>query len=64
MRERTRLDTAINGYYRVERELSDALEMIELAEAESDQGMVADAQTDLAQADSLASAKDRDRRQK
>jgi peptide chain release factor 2 len=48
MRERNRLDTAIGGHRRIERELSDALEMIELAEAEDDQGLVAEAEGQLA----------------
>jgi peptide chain release factor 2 len=48
MRERNRLDRAVNGHRQIERDLSDALEMIELAEAEGDQPMVADAEAQLA----------------
>jgi peptide chain release factor 2 len=47
MRERNRLDTAITGYRRIEQELSDTLELIELAELEGDQGMVTDAEAQL-----------------
>ena len=43
MRERTRLEAAIDGYRRIERELDDALELIELGEAEGDQAIVAEA---------------------
>ena len=44
MRERTRLERGINGCLRIERELQDTLDLIELAEAEGDQAMVADAE--------------------
>jgi len=47
MRERNKLDTAISGYRRIEQELADALELIELAEADSDAAMVADAEKQL-----------------
>jgi peptide chain release factor 2 len=47
MRERNRLDQAIGGYRKIERELDDTLGMIELAEAEGDQGMVAEAEKQL-----------------
>lgn len=47
MRERNRLDQAINGYRMIERELADTLEMIELAEAEGDAAMVVDAEKHL-----------------
>jgi peptide chain release factor 2 len=47
MRERTRLDQAINGYRKIERELDDALGMIELADAEGDQEMVTEAEAQL-----------------
>ncbi|WP_265564039.1 peptide chain release factor 2 [Sphingomicrobium arenosum] len=43
MRERTRLDTAIKATERMERELADTLELIEMAEAEGDDAMVDDA---------------------
>jgi peptide chain release factor 2 len=42
MRERTRLATATEGVLRMERDVADALELIEMAEAEGDQAMVAD----------------------
>ena len=48
MRERTRLDNAIDGYRKIERELDDAVELIELAEAEGDRPIVAEAESDLA----------------
>ena len=48
MRERTRLDKGVNGYRRIERDLAETLELIELAESEGDQGMVADAERALA----------------
>jgi peptide chain release factor 2 len=47
MRERTRLDQAIAGYRKIERELDDSLGMIELADAEGDQDMVAEAEAQL-----------------
>jgi peptide chain release factor 2 len=47
MRERNKLDTAISGYRRIEQELADALELIELAEADGDAAMVADAEKQL-----------------
>jgi peptide chain release factor 2 len=43
MRERTQLASAIEGVQRLEAEVSDALELIEMAEAEDDASMVADA---------------------
>jgi peptide chain release factor 2 len=48
MRERTRLDQGVNGYLRIERELQDTLDLIELAEGEGDQAMVAEAERTLA----------------
>ncbi|MCM8557437.1 peptide chain release factor 2 [Sphingomicrobium sediminis] len=47
MRERTRLDSAIKATQRIETELSDTLELIEMAEAEGDDGMVDEALTSL-----------------
>ena len=44
MRERTRLERGIGGYRRIETELSDTLALAELAEGESDQVMLDDAQ--------------------
>ena len=42
MRERNRLAAGIEGVEKLEREVSDAVELVELAEAESDAAMVAD----------------------
>jgi peptide chain release factor 2 len=47
MRERTHLETAVTGYRTLERELADSLELIELAEAEGDSDVVADAERTL-----------------
>ncbi|HTT80481.1 MAG TPA: peptide chain release factor 2, partial [Stellaceae bacterium] len=47
LRERTRLDRAIDGYRRIEREVADAVELIELAEAEGDAAIVGDAEATL-----------------
>jgi len=48
MRERTRMDDGINTIDGMERELADQLEMIELAEAEDDAEVVAEAEAALA----------------
>ncbi|MBI4967654.1 MAG: peptide chain release factor 2 [Rhodospirillales bacterium] len=48
MRERTRLDSAIGGCRAIERELADLLGLIELAEAEGDGAVQADAEAQLA----------------
>jgi len=53
MRERTHLDTAVNGYRALERELSDSIELIEMGEAEGDETVVKDAE------DTLLALKDR-----
>jgi len=47
MRERTQLDTAIGGYRALERELADNLELLELAEADGDADMAAEAEKAL-----------------
>ncbi len=47
MRERTKLDTAISGYKRLEQDLADSLELIEMGEAEDDAETVADAEASL-----------------
>ena len=47
MRERTRLDQAIGSYRRIEREVDDALELIELGEAEGEPQIVAEAEAVL-----------------
>jgi peptide chain release factor 2 len=48
LRERNRLDRAINGYLRLERELDDSIGLIELADAEGDQTIAAEAEATLA----------------
>lgn len=48
MRERQRLDAAINAVRAISQERDDAAEMIELAEAEGDDGLVTDAEKALA----------------
>src|SRR6476659_1526859 len=47
MRERRRLDEAIGATRRIEQELADTIELIDMAEAESDQAMVDDAVASL-----------------
>jgi peptide chain release factor 2 len=44
LRERTRLDRAIEGYRRIEREVADAVELIGLGDAEDDAAIVAEAE--------------------
>ena len=47
MQERTSLEDALEGIGKVERELDDNVEMIELGEAENDAGVVVEAETAL-----------------
>ncbi|HTS90766.1 MAG TPA: peptide chain release factor 2 [Stellaceae bacterium] len=47
LRERSRLERGINSYRAIERELDDTLGLIELAEAEGDQAIVAEAEATL-----------------
>ena len=47
MRERTRLSTGIDGVLKLETDVADAIELIELAEAENDVGMAAEAHAAL-----------------
>jgi peptide chain release factor 2 len=47
MRERTDLETRINGYLKLERDLNDNIELIELGEMEGDDTVVADAEATL-----------------
>lgn len=47
MQERTSLEDALGGIGKVERELDDQVGMIELGEAENDEGVVAEAETAL-----------------
>lgn len=49
MRERTRLDEAITGYRNLEQGLQDNLDLIELAEAEGDEEVAAEAEAALAE---------------
>jgi peptide chain release factor 2 len=47
MRERTRLDEALSSHAKLERELKDAVGLIEMAEAENDKSMVEEAEVTL-----------------
>jgi peptide chain release factor 2 len=47
LRERIRLERAIDSYRRIEREVDEAVELIELGEAEGDAGIVAEAEAGL-----------------
>ncbi len=47
MRERTRLDQAISSYRRIEREVGEAVELIELGEAEGEAAVVVEAEASL-----------------
>ena len=58
MRERRRLDEAIAATRKIESELADTVELIEMAEAEGDSGLVDDGVTSLAE---LASRAERDK---
>ena len=49
MRERRRLDEAIGAHRAIERELADTVELMEMAEAEGDEGLVDDAVKALAE---------------
>jgi peptide chain release factor 2 len=60
MRERNQLDQAIQSYDRIERTLADNVELIELAEAEGDQGMVTEAEGTLAKLRQEAKARELD----
>jgi peptide chain release factor 2 len=58
MRERRRLDEAIGATRAIERELTDTVELIEMAEAEGDEGLVDDGVRSLAE---LAERAERDK---
>src|SRR3954462_12456231 len=58
MRERRRLDEAMGATTAIERELSDTIELMELADSEGDQGLVDDAVKSLAD---LAERAERDK---
>jgi peptide chain release factor 2 len=47
MQERTALEDQLTSIGRIEQELDDQLTMIELGEAEKDQGVIAEAETAL-----------------
>jgi peptide chain release factor 2 len=47
MRERQKLDTSLTTVARLSNELTDATQLIEMAEAENDAAMVADAENSL-----------------
>jgi len=47
MRERNRLDASVSGYLALEKDFNDSVELLELAEAENDEAMVADAEASL-----------------
>ena len=49
LRERTRLERAIDSYRRIEREVEEAVELIGLGDAEGDSGIVAEAEAGLDQ---------------
>jgi peptide chain release factor 2 len=48
MRERTKLETSISGYNRLETDLAETLELIEMGDAEGDAEIVAEAEATLA----------------
>jgi peptide chain release factor 2 len=48
MRERQKLDTSVNAVRKLDSELKDAVELMEMAEAEKDSAMVADAEKTIA----------------
>ncbi len=48
MRERTRLEEALNAYLEIERDFNDNLELLEMAEAEGDAAIAAEAEKALA----------------
>lgn len=54
MRERTRLDDSIKAVQSIEQELSDSVEIIELAALEDDQEMIAEAEVQLQGLETLA----------
>ncbi|MFN3077304.1 MAG: peptide chain release factor 2 [Alphaproteobacteria bacterium] len=47
LRERTRLESSVTGYLKLERDLADTLELLELADAEGDQSVADDAEAQL-----------------
>jgi len=58
MRERTHLEQAVRGYRELEQNLADNLSMIEMAEAENDQSMVAEAEKALYELRTLAAQRE------
>ena len=57
MRERTQLEKALGDIRQIERGLDDAVGLIELAEAENDQGTLAEAEAELTRVAALAAKK-------
>lgn len=47
MRDRNRLDAAVSGYLSLEKDYNDAVELLELAEADDDEGMIAEVEAAL-----------------
>jgi peptide chain release factor 2 len=58
MRERTHLDNSIRGYRELENGMRDNAEMIKMAEAEGDQGLVAEAENALSALKELAAKRE------
>ncbi|MDA5193545.1 peptide chain release factor 2 [Govanella unica] len=58
MQERTRLDSSVSAWRTLERELQDAIDLIEMAEAEGDEDMVADAESSLRDLAKFASGRE------
>lgn len=57
MRERTRLDEAVSACLHIEQTLADSIDLVELAEAEGDQDVVAEAEEALTELAALAEEK-------
>ena len=57
MRERTQLEKSLGDIRQIERGLDDAVGLIELAEAENDQGTLAEAEAELTRVAALAAKK-------
>jgi peptide chain release factor 2 len=57
MRERTRLEKALADVRQIEKGLDDAVGLIELAEAENDQGTIAEGEAELARVGEIAAKK-------
>ena len=55
MRERAFLDNAINGYLKLERSLSDSIELIEMGELENDESIIQEAEKEITALETTAS---------